>query len=365
MIAVGHDVTARKETNLLLEAVLDTAVDGIITIDERGFIQSFNPAAERIFGYTPDEAIGENISMLMPQPYSAEHGNYIRNYLESGQAKIIGIGRQADAQRKDGTTFPVDLAVSEVLLQDRRMFTGIIRDISDQKRAEDRALQAERLAAIGQTVTGLAHESRNAFQRSQACLEMLALELEDRPDEMELVNRIQRALDHLHHLYEEVRDYAAPINLDRQACNLAHVWRDAWAHLDVMRKEKNIELIEDDGGVDLSCEVDWFAMGQVFRNVLENAITACPHPGRIAIRARSSTLEGQSAVTLSIIDNGPGFETQAKSDIFDAFFTTKTKGTGLGMAIARRIVEAHAGRIAIGDSTTGAEIVITLPRGNL
>ncbi len=362
IIAVGHDITARKETNLQLEAVLNTAVDGIVTINERGIIQSFNPAAEKIFGYTAEEAIGKNVSLLMPQPYRDEHDQYLRNYLATAQRKIIGIGRRVEARRKDGTTFPADVAVSEVSLRDRRLFTGIVRDVTEQKRAEERALQTERLAAIGQTVTGLAHESRNAFQRSQACLEMLALELEDRPDELELVARIQRALDHLHHLYEEVRDYAAPINLDRQVCNLAHVWRDAWSHLEVMRKEKEVELNDDTGDVDLSCEVDWFAIGQVFRNILENAISACPDQGKITIKCVEAKVAEQDAIEVFVFDNGPGFESGARDKVFDAFFTTKTKGTGLGMAIARRIVEAHGGTIAVGDGSPGAEIRVVLPR---
>ncbi|MCZ6684295.1 MAG: PAS domain S-box protein, partial [Planctomycetota bacterium] len=354
LLAVGHDITDRKRATedlrhqeARLRAVLDTAVDGIITINERGIVQSVNSAAERIFDYTSEEMIGHNISMLMPSPYREEHDGYLANYLRTGEKKIIGIGREVEARRKDGTTFPCDLAVSEVPLPDQRLFTGIVRDvterkkaqdalveretflqtifdtepecvkllgpggillrmnraglkmieaesfqqvegkcvypiivpeyrqafesltdkvfdgktgtlefeivglkgtrrrldthavplrnpqgeitallgitrdITEQKRAEERALQAERLAAIGETIAGLAHESRNAFQRSQACLEMLALELENRPDQLELVDRTQRALDHLHRLYEEVRDYAAPINLDRQSCDLA------------------------------------------------------------------------------------------------------------------------------------------------
>ena len=325
-------------------------------------MQSFNPAAERIFGYAADEAIGQNVSLLMPSPFRQEHDGYLQNYLATRKAKIIGIGREVVGLRKDGSVFPCDLAVSDVQWAGHRMFTGIVRDITEHKRAEERVLQAERLAAIGQTVAGLAHESRNAFQRSQASLELLTLELEGQPEQLELVERTQRALDHLHHLYEEVRDYAAPINLDRQPCDLAHVWRDAWSHLEVARKGKNVELQETCGDVDLTCDVDWFQTGQVFRNILENAIAACADPGEIVIAACEAVIDVGVAVEVSVRDNGPGFEPDAKDRIFDAFFTTKTKGTGLGMAIAKRIVEAHGGNIAVGDSTAGAEIVVTLPR---
>jgi signal transduction histidine kinase len=240
---------------------------------------------------------------------------------------------------------------------------AIVRDVTGPKRAEERSLQAERLAAIGQMVAGLAHESRNAFQRSQACLEMLALLVEDRPEALELVDRIQKAQDHLHYLYEEVRHYAAPINLRRQPCNLAHVWRDTWAHLEVERRQKDVRLFEEVGAVDLTCQADPNALEQVFRNVLENAISACVEPGRIEIRCVETVWDGRDAVRISVRDNGPGFDPPTGSSVFEPFFTTKTKGTGLGLAIVRRLVEAHGGHIAVGDALEpGAEIVIVLPR---
>lgn len=345
-----------------LRAVLDTAVDGIITIDEAGIVQSANAAVVDIFGFPTDELIGQNVSVLMPAPYRNEHDRYMKNYLKSGEKKIIGIGREVRGLRKDGTTFPCYLSVSEVPLPGRCLFTGIARDITRPKRAEERALQAERLAAIGQTVAGLAHESRNAFQRSQACLEMLSLELEGRPDELQLVGRTQRALDHLHKLYEEVRDYAAPIILDRHVCDLSHLWRDAWSHLDIARGDREFDLEESIEVADTSCEVDWFAIGQVFRNIFENAITACDDPGIVKVACRSCTFNGESALQISIRDNGPGIADDIRDEVFQAFFTTRTKGTGLGMAIARRILEAHGGAIRVGDHGSGAEFILVLPR---
>jgi PAS domain S-box-containing protein len=482
-------VTEIRQSEARLASILDTAVDGIVTIDQRGIVQSVNAAAARMFGYAEREIVGQNVKLLMPPSDRDQHDAYIQNYLKTGEKRIIGIGREVVGRRKDGSEFAMDLAVSEVRLGDRRLFTGMVRDISErrraeaelrrlktaidvlaegvmitdahldppgprilfvnpamtritgytadellgrtprvlqgpytnraeldklrqllqqgqtyvgqnvnfrkdrspydvelqispvrddagnivnfvsthrdisqQKQAEQRARQAERLAAIGQTVTGLAHESRNAFQRSQACLEMLAMELEDRPEALELVERTQKALDDLHHLYEEVRDYAAPIVLDRQVCDLAHVWRDSWSHLRQAHGEKGVHLIERADGVDLACQVDWFAMGQVFRNVLENAIAACPVGGRIVVHCREVRLLGQYAIEVAIRDDGPGFDPANRGKVFDPFFTTKVKGTGLGMAIARRIVEAHGGRIALGDAGPGAEVILTLPR---
>ncbi len=230
--------------------------------------------------------------------------------------------------------------------------------------SEQRLLQSERLAAIGQMVTGLAHESRNALQRSQACLEMLALHVEDRPEALQLVNRIQTAQDHLHHLYEEVRGYASPIKLSRTPRDLREIWRDTWSNLALARKNKRVsfhELIEH--RTDFICPVDRHALEQVLRNILENAIAACPDPGHVELEAHDETLDGKPAVLIAIRDNGCGMTEEQRVRIFEPFFTTKTHGTGLGMAIAKRIVEAHGGRIRVGPaSSAGAEIVITLPR---
>lgn len=236
------------------------------------------------------------------------------------------------------------------------------QDITARKSAEMRALQSERLAAIGETVAGLAHESRNAFQRSQACLELLALELDNRPDELELVSRIQRSLDHLHRLYEEVRRYAGPINLDRQVCDLGHVWRDSWSFLEPNWTEKKISFTEQLKTLNLQCHADWFALGQAFRNVFENAIVATPEGGDVEVECREVVFQGAPALEVSIRDTGPGIDEPLREQVFEAFFTTRTKGTGLGLAITRRIIEAHGGQIQVGRTKCGAEFLITVPR---
>jgi signal transduction histidine kinase len=248
---------------------------------------------------------------------------------------------------------------------------GAFLDVTERKRAQEQALQTERLAAIGQMVTGLAHESGNALARSQSCLEMLAWEVEDRPAALDLISRIQKAQDHLRQLYEEVRGYAAPLKLARADWDLSGVWRQTWENLAVARSGRDAALSEDTGGIDLVLPMDPFRLDQVFRNVFENALAACPDPVRVEVRCAETTLEGRPAVCVSVRDNGPGLPPETRRRIFDPFYTTKTKGTGLGMAIAKRITEAHGGRIAVGEgvahapqapSGPGAEILITLPR---
>lgn len=242
--------------------------------------------------------------------------------------------------------------------------------IAEQKRltaklqqVQEQVLQSERLAAIGQMMTGLAHESGNALARSKACLEMLTWEVENKPEALELIDRIQKALHHLKHLYEEVRGYAAPINLDREIWELSGIWRQAWENLLVSRQNRDTALVEELGGVDLHCTVDQFRLEQVFRNIFENSLAACSDPVRISIRCAEELIDGQRGIRLVVKDNGPGLSDEQKRRIFEPFFTTKTKGTGLGMAIAKRIVEAHGGRILVGPRTGGgAELHILLPR---
>jgi signal transduction histidine kinase len=272
---------------------------------------------------------------------------------------------EIDLVHPDGTV--INLYGSAAPLLDEqgrpRGAVGAFVDITERRLAQERLLQAERLAAIGQMMTGLAHESGNALARSQACLEMLAWEVQDRPDALDLITRIQRAQDHLKQLYEEVRGYAAPLKLQRERCSVTAVCRQAWEHLGVQRQGRNASLVEEADGVDLECPVDPFRIEQVFRNILENALAACADPVRIRVRAHEAEIHGRPALEVCVQDNGPGLGPEQRQRIFEPFFTTKTKGTGLGMAIAKRILEAHGGRIAVGPANGGgAEIVLTLPR---
>jgi signal transduction histidine kinase len=231
------------------------------------------------------------------------------------------------------------------------------------REAQAKAVQAERLAAIGQVMAGLAHESRNALQRGQACLAMLGLRLRDRPEALDLLGRLQKAQDDLGRLYEGVRAYAAPIRLDPRPCDLAAVWREAWADLAHLRDGRAAGLREATGGTDPWCVADPFYLKQVFRNLLENALGAGGDPVEVVIQCRPAEVAGGPAVQVAVRDNGPGFPAGQRHRVFEPFFTTKVRGTGLGLAISQRIVDAHGGRIALGEGPApGAEVVLTLPR---
>ncbi len=195
---------------------------------------------------------------------------------------------------------------------------------------------------------------------------MLALAVRDRPEALDLIGRLQKAQDHLHYLYEDVRSYAAPIKLDKVACDLAHgLARSLGPPRAGPQGQAGRASARRSDGVDLRCIGDPFRLEQVFRNILDNALAAGSPPvddrGPVP---QAAELDGQPALRIAVRDNGPGIAPEQRCKIFDPFFTTKAKGTGLGMAIAKRIVEAHGGQIAIGDADgPGAVFIITLPRG--
>jgi PAS domain S-box-containing protein len=234
-------------------------------------------------------------------------------------------------------------------------------DITTLHESQQRALQAQRLATIGQMATGLAHESRNALQRIGASAEMLELELEGSPAALALVARIQQSQAQLHKLLDEVRNYAAPIALDRSPCRLSEVWREAWELLLSQRRGRQAELREQLATHDLTIDIDRFRLVQVFRNLLENALAACDDPALIEIECAAATVNGAPGFRVWVRDNGPGLTADQVRRAFEPFFTTKPTGTGLGLAIAQRIVESHGGTIGIGRPPQGAEFILELP----
>ncbi len=238
-------------------------------------------------------------------------------------------------------------------------FRVTLARIQRLREAETRAFQAERLAAIGQVATSLAHESRNFLQRISVSLEFLAEIAQDNPEALAEIARIQSAEAGLERLLEELRQFAAPMKLDKDDCPMQSVWRQAWSHV---VKTQNVSGARfDDAATEagLRCHIDAFRFGQVFRNLFENSLAACQGTPTIQIHCQN----GNGTLKIAIKDNGPGLSAEQRRHVFQPFFTTKAKGTGLGLAIVKRIVEAHGGDIAVGAQTAepGAEFLITLP----
>ncbi|MDC0936225.1 PAS domain S-box protein [Pirellulales bacterium] len=368
-VGLVDDVTTRvlaedekRDREARLAAILNTAVEAIITIDEHGECESVNGAAQQMFGYSAEEVIGNDVSMLMPSPYREEHHEYISSYVKTGVKKIIGIGREVVGRRKDGSEFPIHLSVSEVQLKERRIFTGFIQDISEGKAAQARLVQSERLAVLGEAMARLAHEGRNSLQRIQIAVETARMCADSEQALAAQFDAIEKASDGLDSLLEELRNYAAPMNLEKSECSLVNVWRSAWQSIETLRAGRDAKLVEEVSGESIRCSADPFRLGQLFRNIFENSLAACQDPVEITIRACMSPLGSKESWLIKLRDNGPGLADEQATRIFEPFFTTKSKGTGLGMAIARRIVEAHDGSISIGDAQQhGAEFIITLP----
>jgi two-component system sensor kinase FixL len=361
-IAERRELARAKERSEAVFRHLVEAAECLIVIIRRDRrIIYFSPFAERLTGYSVEQLRGGDfLDLLLPET--------------NRKAVACELSRVAEGRSAGGFESPVIchdgarrwLVWNARWLSDYEDAPAVLlvgNDITFLKEAQERALQAERLAAIGQVVTGLAHESRNALARSQACLEMLAHSVQDRPSALSLIERLQNAQDHLHYLYEDVRSYASPIKLEKSAQSLDSVWREAWAQLETARKGKSASLRERVARIDLRCNVDRFRLGQVFRNIFDNALAAGPPPIEIEIDAAAVMLGSRPALRISVRDNGPGIPLEQRPRVFDPFYTTKAKGTGLGMAIARRIVEAHEGQIELGEGAgPGAVFLITLPR---
>ncbi len=343
------------------EGLLEHAQAIVLVLDIVGRIIRYNPYMEELTGVLQQEVKGKNwFDTFIPPRERERLREVLRETVEKSETNrtvssiMTHVGRERRISWSSKGLKDVNGKTVAVL--------SVGQDITELNQAQQRALQAEHLAGIGQMSTGLAHESRNALQRIQACAEMLELEVEGNSEAMDLVHRIKLAQDHMHRLFDEVRGYAAPVNLDCSDCHLGSVWREAWEMLLPLWEGRIAELVEVTATTPLVFYGDHFRLVQLFRILFENALAACSDPVRIEITCSPTVLAGGKAVRISVHDNGPGLNQEQRARIFEPFYTTKTKGTGLGMAIAQRIVEAHEGQIQVGRCTgRGAEILVTLP----
>jgi PAS domain S-box-containing protein len=337
-----------------MKSVVNHVVDGIINIDEHGTVKTFNPAAERIFGYVAPEVIGQNIKLLMPEPFHSEHDGYLANYLRTGEAKIIGIGREVIGRRKDGSTFPMDLAVSEFQLNKRRHFTGIVRDITQRKRAEEELRQsAQELARSNTDLEQFAyvasHDLQEPLRAVSGCVQVLKKryqkQLDSRADELiahtiDGVNRMQTLIDDLLS-YSRVGRKGK--TFEPSDCNT--ILEQALANLEAALEETKAVITHDRLPV---VNGDAAQLKQLFQNLISNAIKfRGQYPPKIHVAADRK--EGQWL--FSVKDNGIGMQPEYFERIFVIFQRLHTRteypGTGIGLAICKKIVERHGGRIFV------------------
>lgn len=341
-----HAEAALHEGEARLRGILETAVDGIITIDERGIIESFNPAAERLFGYAKHEALGQNIKILMPPPYREAHEGYVANYLRTGERKIIGIGREVIGQRKDGSTFPMHLSVSEVRLGERRLFTGIVHDLTERKMLEKQVLQAESLATIGKMAAKVAHEIRNPLSSISLNAELLqdevnSYEAVNTEEAKTLLRAIISEIDRMTALTEEYLQFSRLPESRLARANLAQTLEETidFVRHELRQRRISVESFVSEGLSEV--RFDRVQMRRALLNLIRNASEAMPRGGRLAIRAER---KGSEAL-IQVEDNGIGIPPEVQDRIFEPFFTTKEVGTGLGLALVQQIIHDHGGKI--------------------
>lgn len=349
-----------QRSEVKFQMLVEAAACLVVIVDEQHQIVYCSPYGRELTGRAIEEMVGRNFLETLVAPAAQED---IRNEIVATFAGRPTRGREYPILRRDGSQrWLVWNAQRLESFDDAPAVLAVGHDFTERREAHERMLRAERLAGIGQMITGLAHESRNALQRIQSCSEMLELEVENNEEALRLVHRLQTAQDDIRRLLDEVRSFAAPVQLERSACDLSHIWREAWQLVENARRDRDAALEEHTADADLTLCADRFRLVQLFRNLLENSLAACAGPVRIGIRCRDVAHESAPALEISVRDNGPGLTPAARQSVFEPFFTTKTKGTGLGMAIARQIVEAHGGQIDLGAASPGAEFIITLPR---
>ena len=357
----------------ILQAVYDTSLDAIIVIDQKGLMRSFNKIAEKLFQHSTKEVLGRNIKMLMPPYFAGQHDGYLERYLRTGEKRIIGIGRVVTGQKKDGSTFPLELSIGEARIGEERLFAGFIRDLTERQQIEQRVhelqeelVHASRLASLGEITSMVAHEVNQPLSASGTYLEvareLLASEREDRlAGGLKAIEQAAAQIRRVGETVRRIREFARKKTPDLAFEDINRIIEEANAIAAVGTKAKNIRTIFDLSALHPKTRVDRIQIQQVVMNLVRNAMDAMTDHDRRELVLQSRINEA-GQVEISVMDSGPGVAEGAAKLLFTPFMTTKEDGTGLGLAICRTIVEAHGGKLWHEKSSLGgAAFKFTLP----
>ena len=370
-----QDVTVQTLVTAESHAILDTVVDAIIIIDQDGIVDTFNQAAIEMFGYQPEEMIGQPVTKLMAEPHRSQHKMYIERYLTTGDKKIIGIGRELEAVDKAGNTIPIYLAVSEILLEGQRRFTGIIRDLSEQRAAREalaehrqRLAHVDRLSSMGEMTASIAHEINQPLTAislyAQSGLKLLERDSTD-------LEKLRSALEKLNTqslragaVIERIQRFARAQESQREMMDVNDLVIDLVKLAESDARLHDIELLLDLGEALPARFGDPIQIQQVALNLIRNAIDAmneihCANGRRITIRTR---LAPEDLIVVSVIDLGPGVPEEQADLLFTPFYTTKQDGMGMGLSICRSIIAEHRGSMGFSNNDdAGATFFFNLP----
>ena len=355
------------ESQARLAAIIDNAVDGIITIDERGIILTVNAASTRIFGYTPQEMIGNNVKMLMPEPYHGEHDRYLSNYQRGGPAKVIGIGREVEGRRKDGASFPLDLAVAKVELNGSIIYSGLVRDISERKANEQALIEAN--AELEEFAYRTSHDLRSPIASSMGLLsisrEMLAEG--DHAALGQMLQRMEKNFRRLDHLIQNIititrnrlmEEEETPVDLRTLVCEAV----DALSHLDDVKRIR----IENHVPAELTIISKPSKFQVIVGNMLSNAVKYHdPKEAEPVIDIRAFRYGGK--LRLSVEDNGVGVPPASRHLLFKMFkrlHPNRSFGSGLGLYILKKSAESLGGDALYEARDKGSRFIIELPDGD-
>lgn len=363
----------QRDSAARLKSILDAVPDAMIVIDERGIIESFSPSAEAMFGFSVTEAIGQNVKILMPSPYREQHDAYLERYRDTGERHIIGIGRVVTGQRKDGTTFPMELSVGEAIAGDTRLFTGFIRDLTERERSERRIdqLQAElmhvaRLGELGQMGAALAHELNQplaAIVNYLLAARRLLQSVPAAPARIgEAMEKAAAQADRAGQVIRRLREFVARGETDRRKESVNALIEEAAALALVGAKSAGVTtrlMLRPDLPPVM---VDKVQIQQVLLNLIRNALEAMDSSAERVLTVEAAAAAADGMVTVTVADTGPGLSTEVAQNLFQPFVTTKARGMGVGLSICRSIIEAHGGRIWASPRAGGGTIfAFTVP----